>query len=65
MQGRWLVITVTVLLLVVIIVGWVEIQHGFTARDNPTVLEAFLARKVRMMAIPAEAKNQRNPYTLT
>jgi mono/diheme cytochrome c family protein len=65
MQGRWLVITLTVLVLVVIITGWVEIQHGFSARENPTTLEALLARKVRMMAIPAEAKTQTNPYTAT
>jgi mono/diheme cytochrome c family protein len=62
MQGRWIVVSVTGVLLAVIIAGWVEIQHGFSARDNPTTLEALLARKVRMMAIPAEAKNKRNPY---
>jgi hypothetical protein len=66
MQGRWLVVIVTVvLLLVAIIAGWVEIQHGFSARDSPTALEAFIARKVPTMAVPSSAKNESNPYTST
>jgi mono/diheme cytochrome c family protein len=62
MRARLILAVVVIVLLVVIITGWIEIRHGFRARDNPTVLEAFVARKVRMMAIPREAKNENNPY---
>jgi mono/diheme cytochrome c family protein len=65
MRGRLILALIGLALLVVIIVGWIEVQHGFSARDNPTALEAFVARKVRMMAIPSDAKNQKNPYTAT
>ena len=42
--------------------GLVIARHGFSARDNPTALEAFVARQVRLMAIPSGTKNERNPY---
>ena len=48
-----------------IILAWTEIQYGFSARDHPTAVEAFVARKVRMMAIPSDARRDRNPYTAT
>jgi mono/diheme cytochrome c family protein len=62
MRSRLILAVVAVLLLVVIIAGWIEIEHGFSARDHPTALEAVVARKVRMMAIPRQAKNEKNPY---
>ncbi len=65
MRSRWTLAVIAVVLCAVIIVGWIEVQHGFSARDNPTALEAFVARKVRMMAIPSDTKNQKNPYTAT
>ena len=65
MRGRWILAVIVVALLVAIIVGWIQIQHGFSARDNPTALEALVARKVRKMAIPREVKIQKNPYTGT
>jgi mono/diheme cytochrome c family protein len=37
------------------------IQYGFSAREQPTSLEAFLVRKARRWAIPAEAKHLKNP----
>ena len=62
MRPRLILAVMAVLLLVLIIAGWIEIEHGFSARDLPTALEAIVARKVRMMAIPPEAKNEKNPY---
>ncbi len=65
MRGRLILAVIGLVLLVVIIVGWIEVQNGFSARDNPTALEVFVARKVRMMAIPSDAKNQKTPYAAT
>ena len=45
--------------------GYFSMQGGFSARGTPSWLEAFVARKVRLMAIPSDAKNERNPYQST
>jgi hypothetical protein len=35
--------------------------HGVSAREQPGVLERWLARRARSMAVPAGAKGQTNP----
>jgi mono/diheme cytochrome c family protein len=37
-------------------------RHGFSARENPSRVEAFLARHARRIATPAGAKGLKNPY---
>jgi mono/diheme cytochrome c family protein len=37
------------------------IQHGFSAREKPAFLEAFLVRRARRWAIPAKAKHLKSP----
>lgn len=44
-----------------IIAGAAVIRHGFSARDEPTAVEAFVARRVRLLAIPRGAREKRNP----
>src|SRR5436309_835393 len=41
------------------------IRAGLSARDQPSTLEVFLARRVRSFAIPASARSAANPVTLT
>lgn len=36
-------------------------EHGFSARDRPSALERWTARRVRSMAAPADAKDRTNP----
>jgi len=58
---------VLVLLVVVgaaITVG-VLVQHGFSARDQPTAIEAFVARRLRRLAIPRSARQAQNPVPAT
>src|SRR5213593_5267325 len=58
----------TVLLLVVAGSGWLYwfvTRHGFSAREKPTRLEAFLARRARGLATPPEAKRMKNPLAPT
>ncbi len=38
--------------------------HGFSARDEPTALEAFFARRVRHLAVPRDAREMTNPVKL-
>lgn len=40
------------------------LRHGFSARDEPTALEAFFARRVRQLAVPRAAREMENPLKL-
>ena len=65
MRGKWIVAIVALGLLGFAFGGWVEIRHGFSARGNPTTVEALVARRMRSMAMPGEAKNLKNPFSAT
>ena len=41
------------------------LKHGFSARDEPTAIEAFVARRMRHLAVPSSARNMVNPVELT
>jgi mono/diheme cytochrome c family protein len=45
--------------------GWITIRHGFSARDNPSALEAIVARTARKLSIPATRRNSKNPFAPT
>jgi mono/diheme cytochrome c family protein len=61
----------TVLMLFLLFVGTLIFgyfyvrNHGFSAREEPTWLETFMARNARKIATPAEAKGLRNPEAMT
>ncbi len=38
--------------------------RGFSARDQPTRLEAIVARQMRRLAVPAKARSMKNPVVL-
>lgn len=59
-------ITVILLALVVLaLVFTVVLRHGFSARDQPNAVEAFLARRVRQLAISRDAREAENPIRAT
>jgi mono/diheme cytochrome c family protein len=39
--------------------------HGWSAREEPTAIERWVARRVRNAALPAAARNQANPVPKT
>lgn len=41
------------------------VVHGVSARDEPTAAEAFLARRMRSLAIPRQLRTRPNPLPLT
>ena len=41
------------------------LQHGFSARDQPTAIEAFVARRLRHLAVPRSARQAKNPIPAT
>lgn len=43
----------------------VVLRHGFSARDKPSTIEAFVARRVRRIAIPSAARAAKNPIAAT
>lgn len=47
------------------IIGAIAIRRGFSAREQPTALEAFVARTARKMATPTSMKNAHNPFIAT
>ncbi|HEV8713673.1 MAG TPA: c-type cytochrome [Candidatus Binatia bacterium] len=44
---------------------WLLLQHGFSARDQPTAIEAFVARRLRHLAVPRSARQAKNPIPAT
>jgi len=52
---------VTVIVLAAVIEGWLMVRHGFSARDEPSAVEAVLARVARRMAMPSDAREAKNP----
>src|SRR5882672_8716695 len=58
----WLVV---VIILVATATGWSIVRRGFSARDEPSRAEKFVARRVRSLAVPARARDATNPVSLT
>lgn len=45
--------------------GWITIRRGFSARDNPSGMEAYIARTARKLSTPASVRDAKNPFTPT
>jgi mono/diheme cytochrome c family protein len=45
--------------------GWVTIRRGFSARDNPSAMEVYLAKTTRKLSIPASERDAKNPFPPT
>jgi mono/diheme cytochrome c family protein len=43
----------------------VLIHHGVSARDQPTAIEALVARRLRHLAVPRSARQAQNPVLAT
>jgi len=54
---------------VVLLIGGLAIgsmvRSGLSAHDEPTAMEAFMAHRVRSMAVPTELRDAKNPVPLT
>jgi len=65
MTKKIVIVALVILVLAGIGFWWIESARGFSARQEPTKLEAVLARNTRLLAIPSSAKSLRNPLPLT
>lgn len=43
--------------------GWLALRRGFSAREKPSALEAFVAGRVRLLGVPAQHRLAVNPVT--
>ncbi len=41
--------------------SYVVIRRGFSAREEPSMIEAFVAKRVRRMSMPSAARDLKNP----
>src|SRR5216683_6489355 len=41
----------------------IAVHRGFSARDQPSALETYVARTARRLAVPSKAKGEKNPFT--
>lgn len=41
------------------------LRYGFSAHDEPSAIEAFMARTVRRWAVPADLRRAKNPLPMT
>jgi len=55
------ILFVLVVLVSVGVLAWSILSRGFSARDEPSAAEAFIARGFRHLAIPRKAREARNP----
>ena len=62
----WLVAAVLlVAIAAAVLVVFLMVRRGFSARDEPSRAEKFVARRVRSLAVPARARNAANPLPAT
>jgi mono/diheme cytochrome c family protein len=64
---RWFFLGIVFVCAVALLTGWALIRQsrGFSARDQPTAMESWVAGKARAMAMPADAKSRINPIPNT
>jgi len=62
---RTAVFAVVVLLIAAAVIAAVVVRGGFSAREQPSAWEAFIARHVRLLAIPRDAREARDPVATT
>src|SRR5437899_1292440 len=55
----WLIVSAVVV--VAAVSGFFVVRRGFSARDEPSAVEAVTARMVRRLAVPARSKRLANP----
>ena len=55
----WLIVSAIVV--VAVVSGFLVVRRGFSARDEPSAVEAVTARLVRRLAVPARSKSLANP----
>src|SRR5438477_291620 len=45
--------------------GVIAVRRGFSARDNPSALETYVAKTARRLSFPASERNATSPFAPT
>lgn len=45
--------------------GWMTIRRGFSARDNPSAMVAYVTKTAHKLSIPASERDAKNPFAPT
>ena len=64
-KKRLVAFTALVTLAALLGLGVAAVRRGFSARDNPSALEAAMARTMRSLSVPSSMKSATNPFTAT
>ncbi len=65
MRRRIVFLAFLIVLLAAGLYGWSIIRRGFSAHDEPSAVEALVARTARSLAVPASYNSLKNPYPST
>jgi len=63
--SKVLLLALLVILFGAALYGFALVRRGFSAREQPSAIEAAIAAAARNLSIPAGAASQRNPFTAT
>jgi mono/diheme cytochrome c family protein len=64
-RSKYLLLSLLIIVGGVVVLGWYLVSRGFSARDEPSAAEAYVARRMRRMGIPSKATAARNPVETT
>jgi mono/diheme cytochrome c family protein len=59
-RAMWLLAFATVVLIVAGAVA--AVRRGFSAREQPSAFERYVARTARKLAVPSKARQEKNPF---
>jgi mono/diheme cytochrome c family protein len=62
---RVVLIVVGIAVIAAVCYGLHVVHRGFSAHEQPSEIEAFVARAARRASIPSDARNKKNPVQLT
>jgi mono/diheme cytochrome c family protein len=60
-RNRIRYLVVMIVLIAIVTAGIYVLSRGFSAKDEPSAIEAFIARRLRLLAIPRHAHELPNP----
>ena len=61
MCRKLVLITLILVIPLALLLVWYIRSHGFSAREKPLAIEAYVARNLRLLSIPAHARSLRSP----
>ncbi|MBI3476347.1 MAG: c-type cytochrome [Acidobacteria bacterium] len=61
-RNRLVGLLVLVAAMLVIAAAISAVRRGFSARDQPSALESYVARTARKLAVPSKAMREKNPF---